>query len=121
VVGPQGTSSGDLISPDTLMRERVADNVATAGQEELNGLAFNQNIVVTVPGNTRFYIVVQKPSSEHRATTPSAHRTGVTSAGLAEGMPTLDEFRQLMQLRSEINEQYTQTNVQAAIQPQPQQ
>jgi hypothetical protein len=121
VVGPQGSSSGDLISPNTLMRERLADNVATAGQEELNGLAFNQNIVITVPGNTRFYIVVQKPSSERTATTPSAHRAGVTSAGLGEGMPTLDELRQLMQLRSEINELYTQTDVQAAIQPQPQQ
>jgi aspartate aminotransferase len=32
------------------MRERLANNVATAGQEQLNSLAFNQNLVVTVPG-----------------------------------------------------------------------
>jgi hypothetical protein len=62
------------------MRERLADNVATAGQEELNGLAFNQNIVVTVPGNTRFYIVAQKPSSDRTTTTPSMRSTGFTSA-----------------------------------------
>ncbi len=68
VVGPQGSASSGLISPNTLMRERLADNVATAGQEELNGLAFSQNLVVTLPGNTRFYIVVQKPSSDHGGT-----------------------------------------------------
>jgi hypothetical protein len=103
------------------MRERLADNVATAGQEELDGLAFNQNVVVTVPGNTRFYIVVQKPSSDH-GSTPSGTRTAGTSmAGFTGGAPTLEELRQLMQLRSEINDLYTQASNQAAIQPQPQQ
>ena len=120
VVGPQGSSSGELISPNTLMRERLADNVATAGQEELNGLAFTQNLVVTVPGNTRFYIVVQKPSSEGTAAMPSTSSISVTSAGFSGGVPTLDELRQLMQLKSEINELYMRTNAQATDQPQPQ-
>jgi hypothetical protein len=35
-------------------------------------------------------------------------------------VPSLEELRQLMQLRSEINELYTQAGTQAAIQPQPQ-
>jgi type IV secretory pathway VirB10-like protein len=120
VVGPQGSSSGELISPNTLMRERFADNVATAGQEELNGLAFDHNLVVTVPGNTRFYIVVQKPSSERTAAMPSTRGIGVTSAGFSGGVPTLDELRQLMQLKSEINELYMRANAQAPDQPQPQ-
>jgi len=120
VVGPQGSSSGELISPNTLMRERLADNVATAGQEELNGLAFNQSPVVTVPGNTRFYIVVQKPPSERTAAMPSTRSTGVTSAGFSGGVPTLDELRQLMQLKSEINELYVGVNPLAPAQPQPQ-
>ena len=121
VVGPQGSSSGELISPNTLMRERLADNVATAGQEELNGLAFNQNLVVTLPGNTRFYIVVQKPSSDHMGTSSGTRNTGTSTAGFTGGVPTLEELRQLMQLRSEINELYTQASSQAAIQPQSQQ
>ncbi len=121
VVGPQGSSSGELISPNTLMRERLADNVATAGQEELNGLAFNQNLVVTLPGNTRFYIVVQKPSSDHMGTPSGTRNTGTGTASLTGGVPTLDELRQLMQLRSEINELYTQASSQAAIQPRSQQ
>jgi hypothetical protein len=120
VVGPQGSSSGELISPNTLMRERLADNVATAGQEELNGLAFNQSPVVIVPGNTRFYIVVQKPPSERTAAMPSTRSTGVTSAGFSGGVPTLDELRQLMQLKSEINELYVGVNPLAPAQPQPQ-
>jgi type IV secretory pathway VirB10-like protein len=121
VVGPQGSASSGLISPNTLMRERLADNVSTAGQEELNGLAFGQNIVVTLPGNTRFYIVVQKPSSEHSSGTSGTRNTGISTAGFTGGMPTLEELRQLMQLRSEINELYTQAGTQAASQPQPQQ
>ena len=121
LVGPQGSSSGFLISPNTLMRERLADNVATAGQEELDGLAFNQNVVVTVPGNTRFYIVVQKPSSDHGSTTSGMRTAGTSTAGFTGGVPTLEELRQLMQLRSEINDLYTQASNQAAIQPQPQQ
>src|SRR5215469_16069822 len=121
LVGPQSSTSEGMISPNTLMRERLADNVATAGQEELNGLAFNQNLVVTLAGNTRFYIVVQKPSSERTGGTPGTRSTGINTAGFSGGVPTLDELRQLMQLRSEINELYTQASTQAAIQPQPQQ
>ena len=121
LVGPQGSASTGMISPNTLMRERLADNVATAGQEELNGLAFNQNLVVTLPGNTRFYVVIQKPSSEHAGATSGTRSTGTSTAGFTGGVPSLDELRQLMQLRSEINELYTQASSQAAIQPQPQQ
>jgi type IV secretory pathway VirB10-like protein len=121
LVGPQSSTSEGMISANTLMRERLADNVATAGQEELNGLAFNQNLVVTLPGNTRFYIVVQKPSSDYSGATTGKRNTGTSTAGFTGGVPTLEELRQLMQLRSEINELYTQASTQAAIQPQSQQ
>src|ERR1035438_8193311 len=97
-----------MVSPNTLMRERLADNVATAGQEELNGLAFNQNLEATLPGNTRFYIVVQKPSSDHWGATSGTRSTGTNTASFSGGVPSLEELRQLMQLRSEINELYTQ-------------
>ena len=117
LVGPTGSNSTDLISTNTLMRERLADNVTTAGQEELNGLAFNQNIVVTVPGNTRFYIVIQKPSSDHVGGTPGTRSTGTTSAAFAGGVPTLEELRQLIQLKREMNELYMQTSAPPVSQP----
>jgi type IV secretory pathway VirB10-like protein len=118
LVGPKGSNSTDLISTNTLMRERLADNIATAGQEELNGLAFNQNLVVTLPGNTRFYIVVQRPSSEREGVVPGTRSTGTNSASFGtDRLPTLEELRQLLQLKREINELYTQTSAQTAYQP----
>ena len=54
-------------------------------------------------------------------TTSGTRNTGTSTAGFTGGVPTLEELRQLMQLRSEINELYTQASSQAAIQPQPQQ
>ncbi|HEX2917924.1 MAG TPA: TrbI/VirB10 family protein, partial [Edaphobacter sp.] len=119
LVGPQGSSSAGLISTNALMRERLADNIATAGQEQLNGLAFNQNLVVTVPGNTRFYIVLQKPTSDYASSPNGARALPTTTAGFSGGVPTMEELRQLLQLRREINELYTQTS-QAAPQPQQQ-
>jgi hypothetical protein len=118
LVGPQASSSAGLISTNVLVRERLADNVASAGQEELNGLAFNQNLVVTVPGNTRFYIVLQKPASEHAGESSIARNTSLKNVGLNGGAPTLEELRQLMQLRRELNDLYTQNNGPAAGQPQ---
>jgi hypothetical protein len=99
------------------MRERLADNIATAGQEELNGLAFNESLVVTVPGNTRFYIVLEKPASEHAGGSSVA---GNTKTSLNGGAPTLEELRRLMELRREINDLYTQNNGKPAAQPQQQ-
>ena len=118
LVGPQASSSEGLISTNTLMRERLADNVATAGQEELNGLAFNQNLVVTVPGNTRFYIVVQKPTADHVASNSGSRNATSSTAGFAGGVPTLEELRQLIQLRREINELYAQGNSQPVTEAQ---
>ena len=121
LVGPQASSSAGLISSNTLMRERLAENVATAGQEELNGLTFDQNLVVTVPGNTRFYIVVQKRTSDHVATNSGTQNASIGTAGFNGGVPTLEEFRQLIELRREINELYAQGNSQSVTQPQLQQ
>jgi hypothetical protein len=118
LVGPQASSSDGLISTNTLMRERLADNVATAGQEELNGLAFNQNLVVTVPGNTRFFIVVQKQTSDHVASSSGTRNASGGNAGPDGGVPTLEELRQLIQLKQEINEPYAQRTSQPTTQPQ---
>jgi type IV secretory pathway VirB10-like protein len=118
LVGPQASSSAGLISTNALMRERLADNVATAGQEELNGLAFNENLVVTVPGNTRFYIVVQKPTADHVASNAGMRNTSSSTAGLNGGVPTLEELRQLIELKREINELYAQGTSQSISQSQ---
>jgi Bacterial conjugation TrbI-like protein len=120
LVGPQSSGSAGLISTNVLMRERLADNIASAGQEQLNGLAFNQNLVVTVPANSRFYIVLQKPASEHGDTNSVAGNTGFKNSSVNAGVPTLEELRQLLQLRREINDLYTHNDDHPAAQLQQQ-
>jgi type IV secretory pathway VirB10-like protein len=113
VVGGQGTTGfNGPISENSLLRERLADNVGMAGQDEINTLTANQTIVVTVPGNTRFYVVIEKGGSEEVGR-PAPRPTDTVSGNLSAGKaPTLEELRQLIQLRSELNQMYSQTNPQ---------
>src|SRR5487761_1234368 len=71
VVGSNGLNAP--LSQGALLRDQIATNVGIAGDQQLNSLAFNQNIVVSVPGNTRFYVVIEKgtsaPAEEARPTT----------------------------------------------------
>jgi hypothetical protein len=106
-----GGSSGFYgpLSESALLRERVANNVGVAGDEELNELAFNQNIVVTVPGNTRFYIVLGTGSAGRDTGNRQAATTAPPSSRVAT-TPSLEELRQLMQLRQELSAMYQQTS-----------
>jgi hypothetical protein len=108
VVGGQGTTGfNGPISENSLLRERLASNIGIAGQDEINTLAANQTLVVTVPGNTRFYIVVERSSSEQH---PGARPAGANATDFSAGkVPTLEELRELMQLKNELNQMYLQT------------
>jgi type IV secretory pathway VirB10-like protein len=114
IVGGQGTTGfNGPISENSLLRERMADNIGMAGQDEINTVAANQNIVVTVPGNTRFYIVVEKESSDQQVGRPGVRSADANSVSLTGGrVPSLEELRELMQLKSELNQMYLQTSVQ---------
>ena len=116
-----GGSSGFYgpLSESTLLRERVANNVGVAGDEELNELAFNQNIVVTVPGNTRFYIVLGTGSVGREAGSRQAAASSAPSSRVAT-TPSLEELRQLMQLRQELSAMYQQTATPPATSQTPQ-
>ena len=104
-----GNNLSGPISDSALLRERLADNVAIAGQNEMNGVAFNQNVMVTVPGNTRFYIVVEQ-SANSSGQTPTTRRASSASgfAGDGQAVPNLQELRQLLQLRQELSQLYPQ-------------
>src|SRR2546428_13333356 len=103
-----GSFSGPL-SESALLRERMAETVGVAGQNELNQLALNQNTVVTVPGNTRFYIVLQQTNSAS-GRTPAARRVNYVSGSTnnRQSVPSLQELRQLLQLRQELSQIYGQ-------------
>ena len=114
IVGGQGTTGlNGPISESSLLRERLADNIGMAGQDEINTLAANQTIVVTVPGNTRFYIVVEKGSSDQRPGKPGVRPSDANSVSLTGGkVPSLEELRDLMELKNELNQMYLQTSLQ---------
>ena len=114
IVGGQGTTGfNGPISENSLLRERLADNIGMAGQDEINTLAANQSIVVTVPGNTRFYIVVERGSSDQQSGRPGVRPADASRADLSGGrVPSLEELRELMQLKNELNQMYLQTNAQ---------
>jgi hypothetical protein len=116
-----GGSSGFYgpLSESALLRERVDNNVGVAGDEELNELAFNQNIVVTVPGNTRFYIVLGTGSVGRDTGSRQATASAPPSSRGAT-MPNLEDLRQLMQLRQELSAMYQQTATPPAASDTPQ-
>jgi hypothetical protein len=112
-VGVQsGTGVTDALSNNVLLRERVANNVAVAGEQQLNDLAYHQNIVVTVPGNTRFYIVLAKPTGSGvgagpAGSAPAGNPAGATGYATA-ATPSVQELRELMELKQELNQMYQQ-------------
>jgi hypothetical protein len=113
-VGVQsGTGVTDSLSNNVLLRERVANNVALAGEQQMNDLAYRQNIVVTVPGNTRFYIVLAKPTG---SASDGAAPSGPVPAGNPRGLqsyatastPSVQELRELLELKQELTQMYQQ-------------
>lgn len=108
-VGGRGLGSNALDN-SILLRERLASNVALAGEQEMAQLAYQQNIVVTVPANTRFYLVLH----EAGVTRPSDSIGPASAAPSTIGAPTLQtasapgltpqEMRDMIQLRNEMRE-----------------
>jgi len=114
VVGnPGGTGFSGPISESALLRERIANNIGVAGDQQLNELAFNQHIVVTVPGNTRFYIVLENCAVEKDTAGGRRAVTPVSTATRSGGLPSLEELRQLMQLKQELSAMYEQAGTRA--------
>src|SRR5229473_1025345 len=111
VIGGRGY--GGLTGPvdqSILLRERIASNVGLAGEQELMAMAYTQNVVITLPGNTRFYIVLQEAATTPNrpdvapAVAPGA-RTSLASAD-QQALPTAAELRELVALKNELNRMY---------------
>ncbi len=107
-----GRSANGGIDSSILLRERLASNVALAGEQQMAMLAYQQNIVVTVPAKTQFYLVLHEAGVSPRVTPDSdspvipssatLQQTAVKtspSAGMSE-----QEMRDLLQLRNEMRE-----------------
>jgi len=112
-VGGRGVGSNiNGIDSSILLRERLASNIAMAGEQEMAMLAYQQNIVVTVPANTRFYLVLHQAGVTH----PGGQRDSVTPGrgiGAAGGVIqpvgnqeflSAEEVKDLRQLRNEMRQ-----------------
>jgi type IV secretory pathway VirB10-like protein len=55
-----GNNTSSAFSEDDLIRERIAENAGTAGDTELMNLNSNSRIVVSVPADTKIYVVFTK-------------------------------------------------------------
>jgi hypothetical protein len=117
--GGLGGASGDL-NNSILLRERIASNAGLAGEQEFHGLASNENIVVSVPGNTRFFIVLLEGSGETAAgkTVPTGGRgtTQVASDGTSP-LPSAQELRELIELKAQLNRMYQEVGTTQTVGP----
>jgi hypothetical protein len=131
VVGGPGGFSGasGALNNSILLRERIVSNGGLAGEQELMSLALNENIVTTVPANTRFFIVLQDGSGDNKpagprtlpARMPERNQVGGVMAGSL--LPTAQELRELMELKSELNRtngEVTATSTSMSAAPSPQ-
>lgn len=96
-VGGRGMSGG--IDNSILLRERVASNVALAGEQEMARLAYQQNIVVTVPANTRFYLVLNQAEARRSLDAGSIGTQARSNAGMPD-----QELQEMIRIRNEIRE-----------------
>ncbi|HLH36274.1 MAG TPA: TrbI/VirB10 family protein [Alloacidobacterium sp.] len=65
-----GNNSSAAFSENDMLRERLAENVGTAGDSEVMSLNVNSRLVVSVPADTKIYVVFtkheQRPSEIHK-------------------------------------------------------
>jgi hypothetical protein len=69
-----GNNSSGAFSEEDLLRERLAENIGTAGDSELMTLNANSRIVVSVPADTKIYIVFNKQEPPQ----PTLHKVSPT-------------------------------------------
>ena len=118
-----GGGYGGLTGPinqSVLLRERIASNVGLAGEQELMAMGYSQNVVVTLAGNTRFYIVLQEAATTPNRTdlapnVAAGARTNLISADQA--LPTAAELRELVALKDELNRMYREVAATRAQEP----
>ena len=118
-----GGGYGGLTGPinqSVLLRERIASNVGLAGEQELMAMGYSQNVVVTLAGNTRFYIVLQEAATTPNRTdlapnVTAGARTNLISAD--QPLPTAAELRELAALKDELNRMYREVAATRAQEP----
>ena len=112
VGGPGGfAGASGALDNSILLRERIASNAGLAGEQEFTSLAANEQIVVTVAANTRFFIVVVDSNDQDRSrrlTPTGGQREQTQLAAAGSALPSAKELQELIDLKSELNRIYQQ-------------
>ena len=121
VGGPGGLASASApLDNSVLLRERIASNAGLAGEQEVTSLAANEQIVVTVAANTRFFIVLVDSNNQDRSPrlTPTGGQREQTQLAAAQSaLPSASELQELIDLKSELNRMYQQVSATRASEP----
>jgi hypothetical protein len=67
-----GNNTSGAFSEGDMLRERLAENIGTAGDSEMMSLNANSRVVVSVPADTKIYVVFTK----HERTPTELHKVG---------------------------------------------
>ena len=94
----RGSAGGaDALNNNVLIREQLMNNVGSAGDQELQQLAYSERRVVTLAGNTRFYLVIdheakqrERQDQQQKQPAPDANATSASMQA------------QLVELRKEL-------------------
>ena len=70
-----GNNSSGAFSEDDMLRERLAQNIGTAGDTEIMSLNASSRLVVSVPADTKIYIVFTK----HEQSSSELHKVASTT------------------------------------------
>jgi len=70
-----GSNSSAAFSEDDMLRERLAENIGTAGDSEVMNLNANSRVVVSVPADTKIYVVFTK----HEESPAELHKVAATA------------------------------------------
>ena len=113
--------SGGLAGPmdnSALLRDRISQNIGMAGEQEVMNLAYAQEIVVTVPGNTRFFIVLRQGAAGREGAKPSLRPPKAPGGGAnLAGLPSAAEMQELIALKKQLDSMRQDTATSQASSP----
>ena len=92
----RGTGSADALNNNVLIREQLMNNVGSASDQELQQLAYSEHRVVTLAGNTRFYLVIDHEAKQRE------RRDGQSQPAPDANTSNASMQAQLVELRKEL-------------------
>ncbi len=86
------------LSESDLLRERVSNNIGQASDEQISRMAIAQRVVITIPADTLINVVFEEGTGKNLS------KPTVSPEQHSSDAPSVEELRQLIQLRKELNQ-----------------